>query len=190
MYLKHIDHSKKGLATLLSGTHRRIRRDCLVTLSTIVLLAVGACQTTPLRAPSNDKAAAASREDALQHMGFKRTEEGWLYNIGGKILFDTASDALDAESQAVTERLGKGLHALGIDHLRVEGHTDNVGTAQFNMNLSLRRANAVAAALSAYGLPLSAMSVRGMGKERPVVENDTSEGRMQNRRVAVIVSVQ
>lgn len=154
-------------------------------ISTLVLLE--ACQSTP-PAPTLD--AAAQRAVELQQLGFVRTEEGWEYPISGKILFDTASDAMDADSQAVTTRIGSALARLGIDHLRVEGHTDNVGTAGFNQTLSLRRAEAVAHALASQGLPLDGMEVRGWGKDRPVVANDTPAGRLQNRRVAVIVPAQ
>lgn len=130
------------------------------------------------------------RTAELRRLGFTLTDEGWEYPISGKILFDIASDALDTESQAVTARIGSALARLGIDHLRVEGHTDSVGSTAFNQILSLRRADAVAQALAAQGLPLDGMEIRGWGKDRPVVSNDGPAGRMQNRRVAVIVPAQ
>ena len=167
-----------------SGMGIQTRRHILGSAALLTLSVLTACQSTPPATPPLDRAT------ELQRLGFVRTEEGWEYPISGKILFDTASDALDAESQAVTVRIGSALAKLGINRLRVEGHTDNVGAASFNQTLSLRRAEAVAQALASQGLPLDGMEVRGWGKDRPVVTNDTPTGRMQNRRVAVIVPAQ
>ena len=156
-------------------------------------LLLAACQspvpaTATVTAPAPppvDKQAA--REAELRRLGFKRTDDGWEFSFPGKLLFETASDALDVESLVMTERISKGLVQLGIDSLRVEGHTDNVGSAQYNQTLSLRRAEAVARALAAGGLPFDQIQVRGHGKDKPIVDNGTPEGRSQNRRVAVVV---
>lgn len=169
---------------MLFGLPPKTRRHVLGCAALLTLSALTACQSTPPAAPPLDRAT------ELERLGFVRTEEGWEYPISGKILFDTASDALDAESQAVTGRIGSALAKLGINRLRVEGHTDNVGPAAFNQTLSLRRAEAVAQALVSQGLPVEGMEVRGWGKDRPVVSNDTAAGRMQNRRVSVIVPAQ
>lgn len=163
----------------------RLRRHILGSAAVFAFALLGACQSAPpAAAPPLDRAT------ELQRLGFVRTEEGWEYPISGKILFDTASDALDPESQAVAGRIGSALVKLGINRLRVEGHTDNVGTTAFNQTLSLRRAEAVAQTLASQGMPMEGMAVRGWGKDRPVVANDTPAGRMQNRRVAVIVPAQ
>nr|WP_315188446.1 OmpA family protein [uncultured Albidiferax sp.] len=167
-----------------AGMRSQTRRLILGSTAALTLGLLVACQSTPPAAPPLDRAT------ELERLGFVRTEEGWEYPISGKILFDTASDALDSESQAVAGRIGSALSKLGINRLRVEGHTDNVGPAAFNQTLSLRRAEAVAQALVSQGLPKDGMEVRGWGKDRPVVSNDTPDGRMQNRRVSVIVPAQ
>ena len=149
-------------------------------------LAMAGCAAPP--PPAEDRQ--TSRGSELARLGFVRTEDGWEYSFPGKILFDVASDALDPASQTAADRIGTALKALGVDRLRVEGHTDNVGSTAFNQTLSLRRAEAVARALSQHGLPLDRMDVRGLGKEKPIVNNNTPENRSQNRRVAVIVPVQ
>lgn len=161
-----------------------IHRRAFAATTACALAWLAGCQATP--APTT----LLQRSAELELLGFVRTDEGWEYPISGKLLFDTASDTLDPESQAVATRIGSALTRLGIDHLRVEGHTDNVGAAAFNQALSLRRAEAVAQALAAQGLPLKGIEVRGWGKDRPVVANDTPAGRLQNRRVAVIVPAQ
>jgi OOP family OmpA-OmpF porin len=63
------------------------------------------------------------------------------------------------------------------------GFTDNVGSQEYNLDLGRRRAQAVADILVSEGVPASQLSVVSYGKERPVADNDTNEGRARNRRV-------
>ena len=162
------------------------RRLHLAWMAATVCLALAGCAASPPVAENRQ----ATRTAELTRLGFKQTEDGWEYSFPGKILFEVASDTLDPASQAAADRIGTALLQLGVDRLRVEGHTDNVGSAAFNQTLSLRRAEAVARALSKQGLPLDRMDVRGLGKEKPIVANDTPDNRSQNRRVAVIVPAQ
>jgi outer membrane protein OmpA-like peptidoglycan-associated protein len=70
-----------------------------------------------------------------------------------------------------------------IKHLRVEGHTDNVGAAAMNKGLSSRRAASVATWLIQHGIDSGRMASEGFGMERPIDSNDTAAGRQNNRRV-------
>jgi outer membrane protein OmpA-like peptidoglycan-associated protein len=72
--------------------------------------------------------------------------------------------------------------------LEIEGHTDSLGTDEYNQRLSERRADAVHRYLVEQGIAVSAIVHRGFGEARPLVSNDTAEGRQQNRRVELIVS--
>ena len=72
--------------------------------------------------------------------------------------------------------------------MRVEGHTDNEGTEAYNNKLSLARANVVADAMSASGIPRDNISVKGLGMSKPVASNASKAGKAENRRVTVIVS--
>ena len=71
--------------------------------------------------------------------------------------------------------------------LEVEGHTDSVGTDEYNMQLSEKRASTVRDFLVQQGIS-SAITARGFGKTQPVASNDTPAGRQSNRRVEMIVS--
>lgn len=163
------------------------RRRLMMSFACATLLLLGCQSTPPTGGPVTPVPTAAQREAELLRLGFKRTDDGWEFSFPGKLLFDTASDALDAENQLAAEKIAKGLQQLGIDSLRIEGHTDNVGPVPFNQSLSLKRAEAVARALVAAGLPPAGLRIRGLGKDNPVADNSTPEGRLQNRRVAVIV---
>ena len=68
----------------------------------------------------------------------------------------------------------------------VEGHTDNIGTEEYNKELSLDRAKAVAAMLAKQGYP-NAIRVYGAGSANPIASNDTAAGRAKNRRVDVVL---
>ncbi len=168
------------------------RRRLLTTVAALTAtgLFLAGCQTAPPPPPAAPVDLKATREAEFKRLGFVQTAEGWEYAFTGKILFDTASDALDSDSQANAERIGKALRKLDVTQLRIEGHTDNVGAAAFNKALSLRRAETVAQALAQQGLPKSDMVTKGWGAERPIADNSTTDGRLQNRRVAVIVPAQ
>jgi outer membrane protein OmpA-like peptidoglycan-associated protein len=73
-------------------------------------------------------------------------------------------------------------------HVAVEGHTDSVGSDQYNQDLSDRRAQAVRDYFVQQGIPSGAIEARGFGKSEPIALNDTAEGRQQNRRVELVLS--
>jgi OOP family OmpA-OmpF porin len=69
----------------------------------------------------------------------------------------------------------------------VAGHTDSVGTDQYNQGLSERRANSVRDYLVEQGVRASRLTAVGYGENRPVATNDTADGRQENRRVELVV---
>jgi OOP family OmpA-OmpF porin len=71
--------------------------------------------------------------------------------------------------------------------VEVAGHTDSVGSEEYNQGLSERRANTVRDYLASKGINASRLTARGYGEGRPVASNDTSEGRQENRRVELVV---
>jgi len=69
--------------------------------------------------------------------------------------------------------------------VRIEGHTDNVGTREYNQKLSEERASVVAQALMTKGVASNRITTRGVAFDRPIGSNDTSEGRAKNRRTEI-----
>ena len=67
--------------------------------------------------------------------------------------------------------------------VEIQGHTDNVGTKEYNLELSEKRANAVMNYLISKGVPKERLTAKGYGLSRPLASNDTKEGRTKNRRV-------
>lgn len=73
-------------------------------------------------------------------------------------------------------------------HMAVEGHTDSIGSDEYNQNLSEQRAEAVRDYFVQQGISATSIEARGFGKTEPIASNDTPEGRQQNRRVELVLS--
>jgi OmpA-OmpF porin, OOP family len=103
------------------------------------------------------------------------------------ILFDTDSDRLKSESAPVIQGIAKGLETNPNLKLLIEGHTDSVGNAAHNLDLSKRRAEAVKAVLAAqFSVDTARLTTAGLGSTKPSDSNDTPQGRSQNRRVELV----
>ncbi|KAF1053350.1 MAG: Peptidoglycan-binding protein ArfA [Stenotrophomonas maltophilia] len=123
----------------------------------------------------------------LERQGFVLSEEGWRLGLSGKVLFGNNDATLNPVSAAELQRIGHALLSVGIQRLRLEGHTDAYGERDYNQQLSERRAQAVAEALAIAGIPRDGMQVIGRGMDVPVADNADARGRSENRRVAIIV---
>ncbi len=103
------------------------------------------------------------------------------------ILFDTGSDRLKPESAAVIQSIARGLETNPSLKVLIEGHTDSVGNADQNLDLSRRRAEAVRAVLiSQFKVDASRLTTAGLGATKLIDSNDTPQGRSQNRRVEFV----
>lgn len=106
--------------------------------------------------------------------------------ISYDITFDVGKATLKPESDKEIARIV----ALMIDNpnlcYEVQGHTDNTGSAASNMKLSQKRAQAVVDRMVKLGVPKDRLTAVGKGQEEPIADNDTEEGRAQNRRVVFV----
>jgi OOP family OmpA-OmpF porin len=103
------------------------------------------------------------------------------------ILFDFDKDTIKPESQPTLAEIAALLKSKPELRLKVIGHTDNQGTANYNLDLSRRRAANVVAALSRdFGISPERLSAEGAGFSQPIATNDTEEGRAKNRRVELV----
>jgi len=102
------------------------------------------------------------------------------------INFDFGKADLKPEGEQTVDEIAKMLKSNVDLRIRIEGHTDNVGSAEANKALSEGRAKAVMSALVRRGIDPKRLAAGGFGSERPIADNRTEEGRAKNRRVELV----
>lgn len=102
------------------------------------------------------------------------------------VYFDTDKDVVKSESQPTLEEIVKLLKSEPSLRLHVVGHTDNQGKAEYNLDLSRRRAASVVRELSKLGIAANRVDSFGCGLYSPVASNASEEGRAKNRRVELV----
>jgi outer membrane protein OmpA-like peptidoglycan-associated protein len=115
------------------------------------------------------------------------TARGLIANMSD-VLFKTGSYELLAGARERLAKVSGIVIAHPGLHLEVEGHTDAIGSEEYNQQLSEKRAGAVRDYLVQQGIAGDTIVARGLGKTQPVASNDTAEGRQQNRRVELVLS--
>ncbi len=120
----------------------------------------------------------------------KKEEKEKINYVAHNILFATKSDSLTGSSYLALDDLNDLLIKHPELHLTIEGHTDNVGTAEHNMELSQKRADAVKNYLLKKGINENRITAKGFGMAQPIATNDTPEGKAKNRRVELKIAVQ
>jgi outer membrane protein OmpA-like peptidoglycan-associated protein len=126
-------------------------------------------------------------EAELEELNAKQTERGLVITLGD-VLFDTNKAQLKSGGTRSLEKLAVFLKQYPQRNVQVEGYTDSTGSADYNLGLSDRRANAVRTSLLDMGVNSDRITTRGYGQESPVAGNDTAMGRQLNRRVEIILS--
>ena len=106
-----------------------------------------------------------------------------------RVKFSFDQDAIPPEAASELNDLAAKIKAMEkAVYLEIEGHTDNIGSEAYNIELGEKRAKAVMTYLNeSGGVPLHAMSVVSLGESKPVTDNATSAGRAKNRRVVIRV---
>jgi outer membrane protein OmpA-like peptidoglycan-associated protein len=138
-----------------------------------------------------EKAARAKAEadqlmKELSELKAQQTERGIVLTIGD-VLFATGKATLSADANRSVDKLAEFLKKYPNRNVLIEGHTDSVGSDEFNRTLSQQRADSVKEKLVADGVDGARITTVGYGKKFPVASNDTAAGKQQNRRVEVIV---
>ncbi|WP_410218356.1 OmpA family protein [Paracoccus sp. (in: a-proteobacteria)] len=103
------------------------------------------------------------------------------------ILFATNSAAVSGPAQSDLYAVARNLNQYPNSRVEVIGHTDNTGSAAYNLDLSQRRAQSVAGILAAAGVSQNRLMATGRGLTQPVASNATEAGRAQNRRVEILI---
>jgi outer membrane protein OmpA-like peptidoglycan-associated protein len=145
---------------------------------------------------ATDKARAEAEKAELRSQLLKQfnavlqtrdTARGLIVNMSD-VLFDTGRHSLRPlarEKLAKVAGIVSGHPGLKLD---VEGHTDSVGSDEYNQRLSEQRGGAVRDYLTREGMPAASVTTKGLGETQPVASNDSPTGRQQNRRVELVIS--
>ncbi len=137
-------------------------------------------------------AVAAARQEntelqrQLDELNAKTTDRGIVITLGD-VLFDTGKSNLKPGALNNLGKLVAFLNQYPDRNVTIEGHTDSVGSEEYNLSLSQRRADAVKSYLVHQGIAAARFTTAGLGEGSPVAGNDSAGGRQLNRRVEVII---
>jgi len=169
-----------AVAGLLSGDDATERRQ-----RALVGAGVGALAGGAVGAYQDRQEAALRSQLAGTGVDVIRDGDNITLNMPGAITFGFDSSALQPQFRPVLDDLAVTLNEYNQTIIEVAGHTDSVGDAAYNQNLSEQRASTVANYLSGRGVMRDRMITIGAGETRPIASNDTESGRAQNRRVEI-----
>jgi outer membrane protein OmpA-like peptidoglycan-associated protein len=122
----------------------------------------------------------------LSELKARQTERGIVLTIG-EVLFAFGKSNLSSKADRNVGKVADFLKKYPDRNVLIEGHTDNIGSDEYNLDLSQRRAESVKEKLFADGVGPDRITTVGYGKKYPAVANDTEENRSLNRRVEVII---
>lgn len=163
----------------------RVTMILLVCMSMVLTGCMSYRISTP--SPANPALLKKKQAEILQSYGFVLTPDGWMLAMSERLLFDTNSFEIQENRKAMLRDLTQKLKQYRLHHVKVVGHTDNVGTEEYNHQLSLKRAYAVANVLIGAGYDSTHLEIVGRGMSQPIYPNDSAEHRAENRRVALVI---
>ncbi|MDU8910176.1 OmpA family protein [Aestuariicoccus sp. MJ-SS9] len=166
----------------LAGGDDRGERNRATVAGALVGAAVGGAIGNQL-----DKQEAELRQDLGNNVGIRNTGDRLIVTMPQDILFSTDSANLRPDLQGDIRTVADSLLDYPNTTVQVIGHTDNVGDASYNYNLSQRRAQSVAGVLISRGVSSGRVQTFGRGEDQPIASNLTPEGRQQNRRVEIVI---
>ena len=126
-------------------------------------------------------------EREIEGATVERVGEGILVTFDSGLLFGFDSYELTMTTRANLDELAETLNKYKDTDLLIEGHTDAIGSASYNLQLSRQRADAVADYLKSRGISSSRTTTKGYGEKQPVASNDTEAGQQDNRRVELAI---
>ena len=167
-------------AGLLTGDSAVERRQ-----HALVGIGIGALSGGAVGAYQDRQEAELRRQMAGTGVDVVRQGDNITLNMPSNVTFDFDSSSLKPQFAPVLDDVARTLSQYNQTVVEVAGHTDSVGTDQYNQSLSERRANSVAAYLGSHGVLQQRMISVGAGESRPIASNDSESGRAQNRRVEI-----
>ncbi len=156
--------------------------------STLVGAAIGAAAGGAIGATLDNQAADLRNKIGNPNVTVTNMGKYLVVNLPDDVTFATDSASVRPDLAQELRSIAANLVSYPNSTIRVLGHTDNVGAAAYNADLSLRRAISVRDILAGAGVPGTRLSAIGMGEDSPIASNLSASGRAQNRRVEIIIT--
>ncbi|MBA4410531.1 MAG: OmpA family protein [Bacteroidota bacterium] len=131
---------------------------------------------------------AAEIKNTVPDAKVERVGEGIVVEFSSNVLFGFDSSNLSPDAKTNLDKLVKILNVYPDTDIEVQGHTDSKGTEPYNQNLSQNRAGAVSGYLYNKGIANDRIRTKGFGENMPKYDNNTEDGRSQNRRVEFLIT--
>ena len=127
-------------------------------------------------------------KDKVPEAKVERVGEGIVVELSSQILFGFDQADLSTQAKSNLDQLVNILNEYPDTDIELQGHTDSSGSEAYNQTLSERRAGAVSSYLASKGINNTRLNIKGFGETMPKYDNDSEEGRAQNRRVEFLMT--
>lgn len=184
---KNRTQSGAVIGALLGGAFGATRKGDNRLAKTAAGAAVGGLVGGLIGANLDKQAQDLRRDIGNENVQIVNTGSELIVTLPQDILFDTDSAFVRSHLRRDLDRLAANLRQYPDTTVDIVGHTDNVGSAIHNQNLSTRRATAVSHVLMDAGVRPSRIRSFGRGEDAPIASNLTPQGRQQNRRVEIVI---
>jgi len=131
---------------------------------------------------------AAEIEQSVPDAKVERVGEGIVVEFSSAVLFGFDQSDLSAEAMANLDKLVTVLNTYPDTNIEIQGHTDSKGSEKYNQTLSEKRASTVSTYLAGKEITAERITTKGFGETMPEYDNETEEGRAQNRRVEFLIT--
>ncbi|MGE8484366.1 OmpA family protein [Pseudomonas sp. FP1740] len=146
------------------------------------------CPDTPANTPVDHRGCPLPQYPASVKPAEPEAAKSEIITLSSSVLFAYNKSELTPAARSELDSLMPKLQSADVVSVKVVGHTDSQGSDAYNQKLSERRASSVAAYLLSRGLAPNKLTSEGKGESQPVADNDTEEGRAQNRRVELHIN--
>jgi outer membrane protein OmpA-like peptidoglycan-associated protein len=181
----HADEKRTVAATaaaLVASKNENAKQDVTIATGKIAL------KDEKARREDAEKRAAQAAADLAKFATVKQETRGMVITLNGSVLFASAkSELLPAAQIKLNDVANALIKEDPLSKIVVEGHTDSQGAAAYNQDLSQRRAQSVRDYLVSRGIAADRVTSQGFGPSRSIAENNSAEGRANNRRVEIVV---
>lgn len=126
-------------------------------------------------------------DEELENAEIERVGEGIVVTFDSGLLFDFDSDDLRENAKRDLQEFASSMNEFEEANILIVGHTDSVGAASYNEQLSERRSQSAGSFLQEQGISADRLTITGKGESEPVATNETAEGRQLNRRVEIAI---